>query len=244
MFAVVLTVIVFLRYLQKSSELSATLSISQSNPTKIKVSPSRHPRRSRDRPVREYPRRKENSVSRPKSPELSWRRAHHETKTITTPPVAADVSEYASTLKLIEALSDDESVLSPSHYESGWLPDDHQEEEVSSCQVAVFKDHDDDRRRAYEKWSVTDGEMFLQLGDCAICLIFVFGIEYHYCYTNGNTTQWDLPEDLRGKCDGWFLLFPKTKRKRFNLHTPPIPLSRTTRQTNIVFHPTMTQRYC
>ena len=83
---------------------------------------------------------------------------------------------------------------------------------------------DEARRESYVKLQVTDGEVMLERNETKFCLIFVHGIEYHYVVCGSEAPSWDLPEEFI-KAD-WFLKFPKSKQKKFNLHTPPMPLTK------------------
>ena len=94
-------------------------------------------------------------------------------------------------------------------------------EVVEAVPFVVTKDTDFDRRRAYLKRSMTDGEVMLEVGDFRICQIFCFGIEYHYICHQGETA-WDLPPELEQECASWFLSMPPSRRRR--LPVPPTPL--------------------
>ena len=89
---------------------------------------------------------------------------------------------------------------------------------------AETRDADFERRRAYLKRSVTDGEVMMEIGDFRVCQIFVFGIEYHYVsHKKSGVTAWDLPCELEEECSSWFLPIPQSRRRKMT--TPPTPLS-------------------
>ena len=99
------------------------------------------------------------------------------------------------------------------------------EETLSQDNVKFEKDLDYERRRAYLKRQITDGEIMAEIDGWRLCLLFVHGIEYHYCVKDG-VCQWELPprEDIANKCKDWYLVLPKSKRKKYGLEVPPAPL--------------------
>lgn len=99
------------------------------------------------------------------------------------------------------------------------------EEMLSQDNVKFEKDLDYERRRAYLKRQITDGEIMTEIGGWRFCLLFVHGIEYHYCVKDG-VCQWELPpsEDIANKCKDWYLVLPKSKRNKYGLEVPPAPL--------------------
>ena len=91
--------------------------------------------------------------------------------------------------------------------------------------VVPTGDPDHERRSRYLKRQVTEGEAMLDIGGYRICLIFIYGIEYHYCVNGDGSRTWDLPDDLKKRCQPWFLVLPKSKRKRMGLDVPPAPVA-------------------
>lgn len=90
-------------------------------------------------------------------------------------------------------------------------------------ELVVASDEDFERRRKYLKRSVTDGEVMMEVDTYKVCQIFVYGIEYHYVYDERRgSTSWDYPGDLAESLSEWFLVIPKSRRRK--LPEPPVPL--------------------
>lgn len=106
---------------------------------------------------------------------------------------------------------------------------------VPEKQPPIERDKDFQRRRSYIKSQITDGEIMARIDGWDVCLIFVFGIEYHYCVKD-QITQWDIPRPLVKKCQDWFLQLPKRKQRILGLDAPPLPLE-TTPKVQPTFQP-------
>ena len=90
--------------------------------------------------------------------------------------------------------------------------------------LAASPDVDFERRRMYVKKQVTEGEVMMKMSTYDVCQIFVHGIEYHYV-CDGGTTSWDLPQELVDSISDWYLVMPKSRRKKlFPSVDPPLPL--------------------
>jgi hypothetical protein len=207
------------------------------------------PTQSRTRAVTRVSPKKSSLSKRSVSPDISWRNEGQPITSIapvnSSIPAPISTTDYAHAMKLLDSLSDEDD--NPT-YDEWYTMSADQYIPLESESPAIDdsdSDSDNERRMSYEKWSITDGEMFLSCGNYTVCQIFVFGIEYHYCYQNiTKEVTWDLPAELRKDYSRWFLVLPKTKRKRFRLHSPPAPLKRVPKTAQVNFHPWVNNSYC
>ncbi len=246
-YAAVLLFVVFLRYLHKSSQLDTPDVPKPAKGAFKKPYQVVAGRRLNKRQKTSTQAVKRVMEIKPESPLLSWRRLDEVAQRDCVAPLETPSrttvrdDDHISTMKLIDSLSDDDDSLDGRKFDQTWYDshDIYNSERSYLMEPPIDniaedndesvneKDSDDERRRSYEKWSVTDGEMFLIIGSIIVCQIFVFGIEYHYCFSSESSdTYWDLPDELKPSCRNWYLSLPKSKRKRFGLHKPPIPLQR------------------
>ena len=83
-------------------------------------------------------------------------------------------------------------------------------------------DEDFERRMSYSRNSITEGEVLLTVGDYCIYQFFAFGIEYHACILQSEKkVMWELPEELKGICDDWFLPCSRQRRKKLGIDKGP-----------------------